>query len=249
MRVLGEDFKEERDRAPSTARSPKGSEKAREAKGALDDITKPGLSGPVLRRSQDGGRAELPWQPRSPHEAGADLPDGRCDRAAERRPRVSVVGGGSREDLAPSCPLLTPQGRSGECCVSRPGWASGATPSERKWLFAGPGCQGVCFDMAGGAASPRRRDRCRPSPFPAASCLGCVLYVQTTPLPPCFPARPSPGQRPVPSAGGTACPRPCTAIPQETQVPVMVCGSGPRILLFQLGGPRRGVGWPVRLLS
>ena len=160
-----------------------------------DKVTKPGLSGPVLRRSQDGGHAELPWQPRSPHEAGADLPDGRCDRAAERRPRVSVVGGGSREDLAPSCPLLTPQGRSAECCVSRQGWVWGARPSERKWLFAGPGCQGVCFDVTRGAVSPSQRDRRHPSRFPAASCLGCVLYAQTTPLPPCFPARPSPGQR------------------------------------------------------
>ena len=61
-------------------------------------------------------------------------------------------------------------------------------------LFAGPGCQGVCLDMAGGAASPRQRHRRRPSPFPAAPGLGCVLFIQATPLPPSVPARPNPGQ-------------------------------------------------------
>ena len=81
----------------------------------------------------------------------------------------------------PSAPLHSP-GQKWKCRISRQGWVCGARPSEGRWLFAGPGCRGVCFDMAGGAASPRQRDR-RPSPLPAASCLGCVLYTSPTLLP------------------------------------------------------------------
>lgn len=90
----------------------------------------------------------------------------------------------------PSAPLHSP-GQKWKCRISRQGWVCGARPSEGRWLFAGPGCRGVCFDMAGGAASPRQRDR-RPSPLPAASCLGCVLYTSPTLLPSLPQSRPAP---------------------------------------------------------
>lgn len=80
---------------PAPAPSPGGRPRPAVGRAAAGRGRRATPSRPVLRRSQDGGRAELPRQPRSPREAGADLPDGRRDRAAEGGPRVPVVGGGS----------------------------------------------------------------------------------------------------------------------------------------------------------
>lgn len=74
----------------------------------------PGSSSPAsrpsprcVRRSQNGGRAELPRQPRPSRQACARLPDGRRDRAPAGRPRIAVVGGGC--PCCPSCPQLEAQ--------------------------------------------------------------------------------------------------------------------------------------------
>lgn len=146
-----------------------------------------------------------------------------------------MVGGGSGRISHPSAPSSLPRAEVESAAFPGRGGFAVLDHQREDGCSQGLGARVSALTWHEGSVPAREAVVRALSPRPPAWAVSC------TPLPPCFPARPSPGQHHVPSAG-VSMSEALHSRPPGDLGPV-ACGSGPRILLFRLGGLK---GWGGR---